>query len=69
MENDNRNDISDGSGEVVTINYILNTSTKKFHLPGKSCAPKNDSKNYKEYSGTREELIDAGYNPCGTCKP
>ena len=68
-ENDNRNENSDGSTEGEVCDYILNTSTKKFHLPGKSCAPKSDSKNYKAYSGTREDLIADNYVPCKSCNP
>jgi DNA-entry nuclease len=26
-------------------------------------------KNRKEFFGTREELVDAGYKPCGRCNP
>ena len=72
-ENDNRNEVNEGSGEGTgegaTFDYILTTSTKKFHLPGCSVAPKSDSKNYKEYSGSREDLIADNYTPCKTCKP
>ena len=67
-ENDNRTEVG-GSTEGEVCDYILNTNTKKFHYVGKSCAPKSDSKNYKEYTGTREDLINEGYSPCGTCKP
>ena len=67
-ENDNRTEVG-GSTEGEECDYILNTNTKKFHYVGKSCAPKSDSKNYKEYTGTREDLINEGYSPCGTCKP
>lgn len=72
-ENDNRNEVKEdsgeGTGEGATFDYILTTSTKKFHLPGCSVAPKTDSKNYKEYSGSREDLIADNYTPCKTCKP
>ncbi len=67
-ENDNRTEVG-GSTEGEVCDYILNTNTKKFHYVGKSCAPKSDSKNYKEYTGTREDLINEGYSLCGTCKP
>lgn len=50
-------------------NYVLNTNTKKFHLP--SCPSINDikGKNKKQFSGTREDAIAEGYSPCGRCKP
>ena len=67
-ENDNRNEDGVQPDDVICT-YILNTSTKKVHLPGKSCAPKSDSKNYKEYTGTREDLIADNYVPCKSCNP
>ena len=67
-ENDNRTEVG-GSTEGEVCDYILNTSSKKFHYVGKSCASKIDPKNYKEYTGMREDLIKEGYSPCGTCKP
>lgn len=49
--------------------YVLNTGTKKFHLP--DCASATDMKaaNRQEYHGTREALLQQGYAPCGRCKP
>ena len=49
--------------------YILNTSSKKFHLT--TCGGVADIKaaNRSDYTGTREEIIAAGYDPCGRCKP
>lgn len=49
--------------------YVLNTSTKKFHLP--TCASVEDMKpeNRTDYTGSREALLDEGYSPCGQCKP
>jgi DNA-entry nuclease len=52
-----------------TVNYVLNTNSKKFHYPDKSCSNTIKEENRKEYSGTRDELISDGYTPCGTCKP
>ena len=49
--------------------YILNTSSKKFHLPDCAGASTIKAENREEYSGTREELTEQGYKPCGTCKP
>lgn len=49
--------------------YILNTSSHKFHTP--SCESVNDikDKNKSEFHGTRAELIDMGYDPCKRCNP
>ncbi|MBE6817197.1 MAG: hypothetical protein E7520_05800 [Ruminococcaceae bacterium] len=49
--------------------YILNTNSKKFHRPSCKLAKDISDKNKKNYSGSREELINRGYKPCGSCKP
>lgn len=55
--------------EASQADYILNTSTKKFHYP--TCSSVNDmkEKNKQEFFGTRDETIALGYSPCGRCKP
>lgn len=54
---------------VQTHTYILNTSSKKFHKP--SCSSVRDMKesNKREFEGTREEVIEMGYEPCKRCNP
>lgn len=49
--------------------YVLNNNTMRFHLP--SCESVNQMKecNKEYYDGTREQLIENGYLPCGNCKP
>ena len=51
------------------ITYILNVNTRKFHNP--SCSSVSDMKahNKRDYSGTREDLLADGYEPCGRCRP
>lgn len=49
--------------------YVLNTNTKKFHLPSCSSVDDMKDKNKKEVSCSREEVIDMGYSPCGRCHP
>ena len=51
------------------VTYILNTSTHKFHLPDCAGAADIKEKNRQEYTGTRDELISDGYEPCGRCHP
>lgn len=55
--------------EAPKATYILNTNTKKFHYP--SCLSVKDIKaaHKKEFYGTRDEAIAAGYAPCGRCHP
>ncbi len=54
---------------IMSEDYVLNTASKKFHLP--ECGGGRDIKkeNKKEFFGLREELIDRGYDPCGICNP
>lgn len=49
--------------------YVLNTSSKKFHRPDCSGVTSMSAANRQDYTGTRQSLIDQGYSPCGTCKP
>ncbi|MBO4220077.1 MAG: DNA/RNA non-specific endonuclease [Clostridia bacterium] len=68
-------DYSDGDNwliatdDGVEMEYVLNTNSKKFHLP--TCPGIADIKegNKKSYTGTREKLILGGYIPCSTCNP
>lgn len=50
-------------------NYVLNTSTMKFHLPSCRDVPKIAPQNYSTYDGTRDDIINQGYSSCGHCKP
>lgn len=55
--------------EIVTRQYILNTKTGKFHLPGCSYASGIQEENRELFEGDREALLEQGYSPCGRCKP
>lgn len=54
---------------IMSEEFVLNTSSKKFHLP--ECGGIKDIKkeNKEEFFGLRGELIDLGYSPCGSCNP
>ncbi len=56
----------DEQGEIT---YILNTNTKKFHKPDCGSAKSISDGNKDTFTGTKEELIILGYEPCGVCKP
>lgn len=60
---------ADSTAPSQNITYILNTNTRKFHLP--SCSSVSDiaSHNKETFTGTKEELTAQGYEPCGRCKP
>lgn len=49
--------------------YILNTNTKKFHYPSCSSVDQMSAKNRQDYTGTRDEVIAMGYDPCKRCNP
>ena len=52
-----------------SVSYVLNTGSKKFHLPGCSGAASISEANRQEVTDSRESLIAQGYSPCGSCKP
>lgn len=70
-DNDSNATTDESTSTVATdqIEYVLNNSSKKFHLP--DCqAVKRMSDSNKEYSSSsRKNLIEAGYSPCGICNP
>ena len=49
--------------------YILNTNTKKFHDPDCSGAADIKPDNKETYTGSRQALLEDGYEPCGSCDP
>ena len=59
----------ESQAEEQEADYVLNTSSKKFHRPDCPSVDSMSEKNRQEYHGTREELIAQGYEPCGSCNP
>ena len=41
----------------------------KFHLPECSGVATMSQNNRRDYTGSRQALLDQGYSPCGTCNP
>ncbi len=60
---------SDASQSSESSTYILNTNTKKFHLPACSSVDDMNDSNKEEFNGDRETLIGEGYSPCQRCNP
>ena len=60
---------ADGSSEGAEQSYVLNKNTKKFHLPSCDSASSIKAKNREDFTGTRDELIARGYEPCKSCNP
>ena len=58
------------SGSSATVQtYILNTNSKKFHLPSCTSVTQMKAANRQEFTGTRDEVIADGYEPCKNCNP
>lgn len=49
--------------------YILNTSTKKFHYPSCGSVGQMKESNKEFYTGSRDDVIARGYDPCKKCNP
>lgn len=63
------NDETESNMTAEETEYVINTNTGKFHRPNCDSVTKMKAKNKKEFTGSREELISEGYEPCGNCKP
>lgn len=59
----------DTSSSTSAATYILNSKSKKFHLPTCSSVGQMKEANKEEYTGSRDELIAQGYDPCKKCNP
>lgn len=55
--------------EEYKSTYIINTDSGKFHYSSCRMVKKMNESNKKEYEGTRDELVNQGYSPCGVCNP
>ena len=60
---------TDGDLTGQTTSYVLNQNTMKFHTPDCSSVAKMKEENRVYFEGTREEVIEMGYTPCGQCEP
>lgn len=60
---------SESSIEAVTSEYVVNENTHKFHQPDCSSVKRMKDSNKRAYTGSREELINEGYEPCKNCNP
>ena len=62
-------DVQAENEQKTESSYVLNTNTKKFHLPSCSSLNQMNESNKGEFTGTRDELIQQGYEPCKRCHP
>lgn len=49
--------------------YVLNTNSKKFHVPSCSSVDQMSAKNRQDVEDTRENILGQGYDPCKRCNP
>jgi DNA-entry nuclease len=49
--------------------YVINVNTGVFHYPSCSSVRLMKNSNKKYTRSTRKALINAGYKPCGSCRP
>ncbi len=49
--------------------YVLNTSSRRFHLPTCSSVSEMKESNREVFFGSRDTLLAQGYRPCGRCNP
>lgn len=49
--------------------YVLNTNSKKFHVPSCSSVDQMSAKNRQDVEDTRENIVANGYDPCKRCNP
>ena len=57
------------SSDPEIRDYVLNTSSCKFHYPSCDSVEKIKPSNREAFTGTRQELIQRGYDSCGICHP
>jgi len=55
--------------EEQKTTYVYNKNTKKFHYSWCSSADDIKAKNRGEFTGTSEEMVKKGYQPCKRCNP
>ena len=66
------NSWADGSQKEPTttnVDYVLNTNSKKIHLPSCSQVSSIKPENKKTTNQSKQDLQDQGYAPCKTCNP
>ena len=65
----NRDVQADHPDTETEATYILNKNTGKFHYPWCASVKTMKEKNAEYFSGTRDEAIARGYDPCKRCNP
>ena len=53
----------------ITVTYIYNKNTKKFHRVGCYSVDQMKESNKGYFEGSRSDMIQCGYSPCKNCNP
>lgn len=56
------------SQDKLSQQYVLNTNTRRFHLPSCPSVSETREENKENYEGSRSDLVNQGYEPCGRCR-
>ena len=65
----NFNTYNNEAQQETSAQYVLNTSSRKFHYPSCRDVPKISPANYSTTNRSRSDLIASGWSPCGHCSP
>lgn len=57
------------AGKTGRQTYVLNKGSKKFHTSDCPFSYRIKKENKDTYKGSREDLIEMGYEPCKKCNP
>lgn len=68
-KNSGTSDSKKSTSSSGKVEYVLNMNTHKFHLPSCSSVKRMSESNKGIYTGTREDVINQGYDPCKICNP
>lgn len=68
-ETTDRTETTDTTQSDSVAHYVVNRNSMKFHLPDCPSVEKMKESNREYFTGTRQELLDRGCSPCGSCKP
>lgn len=60
--------VEEDNGVKVSLHYIANTNTGKFHISTCRYVKRMNASNMYE-SDNRDELVSSGYVPCKVCRP
>lgn len=54
---------------VEDADYVLNINSSKFHYPSCPSVDLMNESNKRFFAGTRDEVLEQGFDPCQNCNP